>query len=192
MNHEKNCDKSKYACGVYHEEGTPCITIPCTCKSSTPLTQEKQYNCRFHPTDGWHEVGCPHTSDLIQEEGFAFAEVWRTPKPTQDTESWEKKFDKKFRALMFVDGIPMFNSSVGVDDIKDFIKQKKQEWEKCEHRARWEVVQEERLTTARTQGAEAAVKKIISNSPIVDPVHALGDLKYYRVSSELLEEAKKV
>lgn len=18
------------------------------------------YNCRFHPTDSWHEVGCPH------------------------------------------------------------------------------------------------------------------------------------
>jgi hypothetical protein len=20
------------------------------------------YNCRFHPTDGWHEVGCNHKS----------------------------------------------------------------------------------------------------------------------------------
>lgn len=22
----------------------------------------KEYNCRFHPTDWWHEVGCPHWS----------------------------------------------------------------------------------------------------------------------------------
>lgn len=26
-----------------------------TLKDFTP-----RYNCRFHPTDGWHEVGCPH------------------------------------------------------------------------------------------------------------------------------------
>ena len=28
------------------------------------------YNCRFHPTDGWHEVGCPHkewTKEELQE-----------------------------------------------------------------------------------------------------------------------------
>lgn len=29
-----------------------------------------QYNCRFHPTDWWHEVGCPHkawTTDELQK-----------------------------------------------------------------------------------------------------------------------------
>lgn len=28
------------------------------------------WNCRFHPTDWWHEVGCPHqewTKDQLQD-----------------------------------------------------------------------------------------------------------------------------
>lgn len=28
------------------------------------------YNCRFHPTDGWHEVGCSHrewTKEQLQD-----------------------------------------------------------------------------------------------------------------------------
>lgn len=25
------------------------------------------YNCRFHPTDWWHEVGCPHKKWTIEE-----------------------------------------------------------------------------------------------------------------------------
>ncbi len=24
------------------------------------LKGKPTYNCRFHPTDFWHEVGCPH------------------------------------------------------------------------------------------------------------------------------------
>lgn len=34
--------------------------------------EEKTWNCRFHPTDGWHEVGCPHRNwtkkQLVQIE----------------------------------------------------------------------------------------------------------------------------
>lgn len=26
------------------------------------------YSCRFHPTDGWHEVGCPHVKQWSKEE----------------------------------------------------------------------------------------------------------------------------
>lgn len=31
--------------------------------------EEPMWNCRFHPTDWWHEVGCPHvewTKDQLQ------------------------------------------------------------------------------------------------------------------------------
>jgi hypothetical protein len=31
---------------------------------------KSQYSCRFHPTDWWHEVGCPHqqwTKEQLQE-----------------------------------------------------------------------------------------------------------------------------
>lgn len=26
------------------------------------------WNCRFHPTDGWHEVGCPHKTDWTRDQ----------------------------------------------------------------------------------------------------------------------------
>ena len=33
------------------------------------LKKEVQFHCRFHPTDGFHEIGCPHiewkNEDLI-------------------------------------------------------------------------------------------------------------------------------
>lgn len=28
---------------------------------------EPVYGCRFHPTDWWHEVGCPHQEWSVQE-----------------------------------------------------------------------------------------------------------------------------
>lgn len=31
---------------------------------------EAEYNCRFHPIDWWHEVGCPHrewSKDELQD-----------------------------------------------------------------------------------------------------------------------------
>ncbi len=31
---------------------------------------QPQYSCRFHPTDWWHEVGCPHqtwTNEQLQD-----------------------------------------------------------------------------------------------------------------------------
>lgn len=34
------------------------------------MPDEVVWNCRFHPTDGFHEVGCPHvewTNDRLQE-----------------------------------------------------------------------------------------------------------------------------
>jgi len=31
------------------------------------LEGKPSYNCRFHPTDYWHEVGCPHR-DWTKEE----------------------------------------------------------------------------------------------------------------------------
>lgn len=24
------------------------------------MSDDVTWNCRFHPTDGWHEIGCPH------------------------------------------------------------------------------------------------------------------------------------
>ncbi len=53
-NGETNCNWTAYIM-----DG---LTTPMTEDKYSPTqpTQEKVYNCRFHPTDGWHEVGCPH------------------------------------------------------------------------------------------------------------------------------------
>lgn len=29
--------------------------------------EEETYTCRFHPTDSWHEVGCPHDKYTLSE-----------------------------------------------------------------------------------------------------------------------------
>jgi hypothetical protein len=29
--------------------------------------QEVTWNCRFHPTDWWHEVGCPHQAWTVDQ-----------------------------------------------------------------------------------------------------------------------------
>ncbi len=34
------------------------------------LNEKPNYHCRFHPTDWWHEVGCPHmewTKEQLQD-----------------------------------------------------------------------------------------------------------------------------
>ena len=31
------------------------------------LKGKPTYSCRFHPTDWWHEVGCPHKSWTMEE-----------------------------------------------------------------------------------------------------------------------------
>lgn len=31
------------------------------------LEQKPLYSCRFHPTDWWHEVGCPHRKWSVEE-----------------------------------------------------------------------------------------------------------------------------
>lgn len=116
----------------------------------------------------------------------------------QDTEPWEEEFDEEIKGISETTIVlmPKVDTSCQIwamevveKKIKAFIKQKKQEWREEWTRA---INPEDCWQRGRTQGAEAAVKKIISSSPIIDPVQALGDPKYYRVSSEVLEEAKKV
>ena len=30
--------------------------------------QQVEWHCRFHPTDWWHEVGCPHQPQWSKED----------------------------------------------------------------------------------------------------------------------------
>lgn len=100
------------------------------------------------PTPPTQEKECGYC-----EQGVCTYHVDKSP--TQDTESWEEDVAEFSLSLHK-------ERSKGYAHFSEVIyqkfKQKKQEWEKCEHRARWEVVQEERLKEARTQGAEAAVE----------------------------------
>lgn len=37
--------------------------LPPCCKClGHDCEKDRTWNCRFHPTDWWHEVGCPHTT----------------------------------------------------------------------------------------------------------------------------------
>jgi hypothetical protein len=45
---------------------------------------EITWNCRFHPTDWWHEVGCPH-KDWTKEE------LWDALRTSKKSEKLRQK-----------------------------------------------------------------------------------------------------
>lgn len=54
-----------------HATTRPVVTIP---------EDREGWNCRFHPTEGWHEVGCPHQAWSKEELTEAIKHVepkWR-------------------------------------------------------------------------------------------------------------------
>jgi hypothetical protein len=48
--------------GTADGTGLPLVPNQTWCNSEIPNQppNTKTFNCRFHPTDWWHEVGCPH------------------------------------------------------------------------------------------------------------------------------------
>jgi hypothetical protein len=49
------------------------------------LKKKPTYNCRFHPTNWWHEVGCPH-KDWSKEE---LQEALDSAKRSQELHIWD-------------------------------------------------------------------------------------------------------
>lgn len=67
------CEKTGHCWNTLYDDGTLRMhshDICCFCnKKKDEMTNEEildflkkkpTYSCRFHPTDWWHEVGCPH------------------------------------------------------------------------------------------------------------------------------------
>lgn len=64
---DENCQRCLTGRCKYHQQGTPVEEEKPAFShygsdkvAGKPLDEEKTYHCRVYPTEGWHEVGCPH------------------------------------------------------------------------------------------------------------------------------------
>ena len=65
------------------------------------VDETRVYNCRFHPWNWWHEVGCPHMdwtpeqlaeAERVREEGKKLAGKALTP---EVLEAWQNSLKTK-------------------------------------------------------------------------------------------------
>lgn len=141
----------------------------------------KHHTTHAHHVFMWESCNCP--TPYTQEKEMDYDEFMHLTKPTQDTESWEEKFNALFTE---------YSHEPTLIRIHHFFRQElQQRGEEAFNRGysvgeKMNIPVKKRLNEARTQGAEVAVEYISR----IAWDGAVPDTKL--VNNSILEQAKKV